>query len=262
MEKALPWYRSVAVKSCLIAFVATHIPLLGLIGVIVLRPDWLSPWGVFFASLVFTLFATAVVIAVLWRMFRPLRLAADGLFAYMSEGRLFSASAASGDEVGRMVQVLVRALAHLDRARAPLLNAGAQAVAQQEAAAATPRGWMVLLEVDQWEDLDRHGDVTEMLEVQKAMAQALMEAIGTDEVALPWGRGRFLALLRGSGSAAIERMDRVCRGLPVARAERLYTATAAFEPKEAGTRSWAAGLQTLENKLFALRARGMQAQVA
>jgi hypothetical protein len=35
-----------------------------------------------------------------------------------------------------------------------------------------------------------------------------------------------------------------------------------MEPREAGTRSWAAGLQTLENKLFLLRARGMQAQVA
>jgi len=35
MNKPMPWYHSVAVKSYLVAFVATHIPLLGLIAVIV-----------------------------------------------------------------------------------------------------------------------------------------------------------------------------------------------------------------------------------
>lgn len=131
MNTKLPWYRSVAVKSCLIAFVATHIPLLGLIGLIVISPAALSPWGVFIAALIFTLLATAFVIGVLWRMFRPLREAADGLQTFMTEGKLFAPSAGSGDEVGRMVQVLVRSLAHLDRGRAPLLQAGATAIAQR-----------------------------------------------------------------------------------------------------------------------------------
>lgn len=261
-DRSLPWYRSVAVKSCLIAFVATHIPLLALIGLIVLFPQALSPWGVFSVALVFTLLATVLVVTVLWRMFRPLRDAADGLQRFMAEGRLFMPTPAGGDEVGRMVQVLVRSLAHLERARAPLLNAGANAVLQKQSAAGQAGGWMVLVEVDQWEELDRHAKVDEMLEVQRAMARALAEAVGPEEIVLPWGRGRFLAVLQGTGSTVMERIERLCMGLPVTRAERLYTATAAVEPKESGIRSWSAGLQRLEHKLFALRTRGLQAQVA
>jgi hypothetical protein len=264
MRSALPWYRSVAVKSCLVAFVATHIPLLALIALIVLFPDWLSPWGVFLVALIFTLLATAFVISVLWQMFRPLREAADGLQRFMTEGRLFAGSAAGGDEVGRMVQVLVRSLAHLERGRAGLLDAGALAVAQHhlDGTDMPRRGWMVLLEVDQWQALDREAGVDELVAAQRGMAEALQQAMTPQEVLLPWGRGRFLAVLVGSGSEAIERVERLCNQLPVPKTSRLYTASAAVEPKESGPRSWAAGLQRLEQKLFALRLRGLHAQVA
>jgi hypothetical protein len=264
MKSALPWYRSVAVKSCLIAFVATHIPLLGLIAFVVLFPQQLSPWGVFGVALVFTLLATAFVVSVLWNMFRPLREAADGLQGFMTEGRLFAPTAGSGDEVGRMVQVLVRSLAHLERGRSGLLNAGALAVALRhgEGADMPARGWMVLLEVDQWQSLDREAAVDELLAVQRGMAEALQGALGPQEVLLPWGRGRFLAILAGSGSDVIARMERLCAHLTVAQAQRVYTASAAVEPKEAGARSWASGLQRLEQKLFALRLNGRNAQVA
>ncbi|RYF04093.1 MAG: hypothetical protein EOO78_05365 [Oxalobacteraceae bacterium] len=261
MQQALPWYRSVAVKSCLIAFVATHIPLLGLIAMIVLSPQALSPWGVFLVALLFTLLATAFVIGVLWRMFRPLREAADGLQGFMTDGRLFVPSAAGSDEVGRMVQVLVRALAHLERGRAPLLDAGAFAMSSQMAGT-EQRGWMVLMEVDQWQALDREGRLDELVQVQKGMAQALEGQLGPDEMMLPWGRGRVLAVLSGRGADVFDRLERLCEQLPIPRTSKLYTATAAVEPREAGPRSWAAGLQRLENKLFALRLRGLQAQVA
>jgi hypothetical protein len=121
-KNPLPWYRSVAVKSCLVAFVATHIPLLALIVMIVLFPQALSPWGVFGVALVFTLLATLLATLL-------------------------------------VITVLVRSLAHLERARTPLLNAGAQAVLQQQAQTAPARGWMVLPEVDQWEEPDRHAEV-------------------------------------------------------------------------------------------------------
>jgi hypothetical protein len=263
MKSSLPWYRSVAVKSCLIAFVATHIPLLALIALIVLFPDWLSPWGVFVVALIFTLLATALVITVLWNMFRPLRDAADGLHLFMTEGRLFSPSAGSSDEVGRMVQVLVRSLAHLERGRTALLDAGAFAVAQQQlqSGGLPRRGWMVLMEVDQWQALDREGEVDELLAVQQAMADALRGELSDKEVLLPWGRGRFLAVLLGSGADVFERLERLCAELKVPKMNRMYTASAAVEPKESGPRSWAAGLQRLENKLFTLRMRGSYAQV-
>ncbi|TFY97615.1 hypothetical protein [Ramlibacter humi] len=265
MQEVPPWYRSVAVKSCLIAFVATHIPLLGLIAVIVLRPEWLSPWGVFLAALVFTLVATGIVIGVLWRMFRPLRDAADGLHVFMSEGRLFAPTGGGRDEVGRLVQTLVKSLAHVERGRAALLDAGAFALASHGEAGGTAmpsRGWLALVEVDQWEELDREGRPRDLMAVQRAMTATLQEVLTDDELLMPWGRGRCLAMLLGSGTEVVERLEAACRRVPVGEAEVHLTASAVVEPSEAGPRSWAAGLQRLENKLFALRMRGAQAQVA
>ena len=92
---------------------------MGLIAVVVLRSDWLAPWSVLIAALLFTLAATALVVGVLWRMFWPLRQAADGLRGFMTHGTLPRASAGSSDEVGRLVGILVRSLAHLDRSRSP-----------------------------------------------------------------------------------------------------------------------------------------------
>jgi hypothetical protein len=264
MNTSTPWHRSIAVKSCLIAFVATHIPLLGLIAVIVLRPDWLSPWGIFLAALVFTLVATAIVIGVLWKMFRPLRDAADGLRVFMSEGRLFAPTGGGRDEVGRLVQTLVRSLAHLERGRAALLDAGAFALATHgEASGPMPqRGWLALVEVDQWEELDREGRPKDLAAVQKAMTATLQQVLADEELLMPWGRGRCLAMLVGSGAEVVERLEKACRRVTVSGAEDHLTASAVVMPAEAGPRSWAAGLQRLENKLFALRLQGAQAQVA
>jgi len=54
---------------------------------------------------------------------------------YMLHGQPLRMDNASGDEVGRLVQVLVLALAHLDRSRAPLLHAGALALERKTSAA-------------------------------------------------------------------------------------------------------------------------------
>lgn len=118
------------------------------------------------------------------------------------------------------------------------------------------------MEIDQWQVLDREGRVEDLAQVQKVLGDTLQAALQPGEVLLPWGRGRFLAILSGAGADVFDRMERVCGSLPIARADGAYTASAVVEPKKSGARSWAAGLQSLENKLFALRLRGMQAQVA
>lgn len=260
MNAPMPWYRSVAVKSCLIAFVATHIPLLGLIAMIVLYPQWLSPWGVFGVALVFTLIATAIVIAVLWQMFRPLRQAADGLKVFMTEGRLFAPSGGGRDEVGRLVQTLVRSLAHLERGRAPLLDAGAFALASRgDIDGLPPRAWLALVEVDQWESLDREGRPKDLVAVQKGLSAALEGVLSGEEMLLSWGRGRCLAMMFGSGSDVLVRLERACAALPAQVGGASYSASAVVEPRESGPRSWAAGLQRLEQKLFT---QGLQAHVA
>jgi hypothetical protein len=94
------WHRSVAVKSFGIAFVATHIPLLALVAAVTLAPGVLPPLGVLAIALVATLAATVLVITVLWRLFRPLRQAADGLHAYMTRGTPWRGDTDSGTTSG------------------------------------------------------------------------------------------------------------------------------------------------------------------
>lgn len=265
MNKPMPWYHSVAVKSYLVAFVATHIPLLGLIAVIVLWPDLLSPWGVFVAALVFTLLATALVVSVLWRMFRPLRAAADGLKGFMTQGSTYKASGASSDEVGRLTGILVQALAHLDRSRGALLHSSSitvgHASAEMVRTGVDSRNWLVLLEIDQWAALDGRGGVDAMLRLHRALDHAVGKMLQAGEMALPWGRGRFLLVLNGSNADVMERLDVVCRNIATDDGQAC-TATAAVDTPGLDAQSRAAALQRLEHKLFSLRLQGLQGAVA
>ncbi|MCB2069686.1 MAG: hypothetical protein KDF67_08655, partial [Ottowia sp.] len=100
-----------------------------MLALVTLHPAWLTPVGVLLAALVATLLATAVLITVLWRLFRPLRQAADGLLGFMTRGAPVQMGVGAQDEIGRLVGLLVQSLAHLDRGKAPLLRSGATALA-------------------------------------------------------------------------------------------------------------------------------------
>ncbi len=262
--RVLHWRQSFAVKSFAIAFVATHIPLIGLIALLVLRPGQLAPAGVLAAALVATIVAAVLVIVMLWRLLRPLRQAADGLRDFMLRGQPLRLDAASGDEVGRLVRVLVQALAHLDRARAPLLHAGALALERKASHMPTPEGAqiMALLEVDQWKTLDENARLDQMQDVQSAMNRALTALLRHNEQMLPWGRGRFLLVLDGAGADAVERLQPLCEGAGLQAPTGPLTCSAAMEPRALHAAAWPATLQRLEHKLFALRLEGRTAHVA
>ncbi len=259
----LHWSRSVAVKSFAIAFVATHVPLLALIALVVLRPDWLSPLGVLLAALGATLLATILVIAVLWRLFRPLRQAADGLRTFMTQGQPLRLSAGAQDEVGRLVQVLVLALAHLDRQRAPLLQAGAL-VLQRKAMVFEEDGGsrsLVLVEIDQWQALDQSANIQRMQDVQIGMNRMLSSIVHKGEAVLPWGRGRFLLALEATTTDAFDRLEVLNGGFKVGDFPERLTCSAAVEPRGFDAGAWPATLQRLEHKLFTLRMEGRAAAV-
>jgi len=259
------WYDSVAVKSSLVAFVATHIPLLGLIALILFWPGLLSPWGVFVVALILTLVATAFVVTVLWRMFRPLRQAADGLKGFMTSGTLFRGPVSGSDEIGRLVGVLVRSLAHLDRSRGALLHSSSitlgEALSERGWAGADGRQWLVLVEADRQGILDGRMTLEGMLELHNAVERALDKLLQAGELAVPWGRGRFLCLLGGSNADVVERMDVFCRHIDIDGHDSV-TATAAIEPEGVDAQARAASLQRLEHKLFGLRSQGQAAAVA
>jgi membrane protein implicated in regulation of membrane protease activity len=122
------WYQSIAVKSFMVAFVATHVPLLSLIALVVMAPEWLTPLGVLAAAMGATLLAAVLVALMLRRFFAPLRLAADSLKEYTRRGLVPRLQSGWQDEIGRLFNVMVHALAHLDRSRASLLRAAGVAL--------------------------------------------------------------------------------------------------------------------------------------
>lgn len=259
------WTQSIAVKSFAVAFVATHIPLLSLVAVVTLRPDWLTPLGVLLAALVATLLATALVVYVLWRMFAPLRDAADGLEDFMAKGEALRLAPGSGDEVGRLVRVLTRALAHWDRSRAALLHSGGQ-VLQRHSARAQEMGGehlhtLVLLEVDQWTALDAEGDLERMEQVQTTLLERLAGGTESGELVLPWGRGRFLLAVATRQADTYARATALCQPFVLEGDAQPFHCSAVLETRSGTAIGWSSALQRLEQKLYALRQQGGDMQV-
>jgi hypothetical protein len=261
--RPLRWRQSLAVKSFAIAFLATHVPLLALVGVVVLKPGWLSPVGVLAVALGATVLAAMLVIGGLWRLLRPLRQAADGLRDFMLHGHPLRLDDASGTEVGRLVQVLVLALAHLDRGRAPLLHAGALALERKAGPSQGDLGlqFLVLVEVDQWMALDAGAKLERMQEVQAAMNRQLGKELRHSELMLPWGRGRFLLVLQGPGADVVDRLQPLCAGFQAGAGPERFTCSAAVEVRAPHSGAWPAALQRLDHRLFAIRLEGRRAFV-
>lgn len=267
LEAALPfaWHRSVAVRTFLFAFVATHVPLLLLVSLLLLHPDLMSPLHVLLLTLVTALLSTAFVMACLWRQFRPLRQAADALRDFMLKGDPLRVRPGANDEVGRLVRMLVMAFAHLERSRAPLLQAGGLALldrAQRGGDGAQPTArTMALVEADAWQQVEESGDLDGMMELQTALNRALSHDLREGEILLPWGRGRYLLMMDGRGSDAVERLSEVNGGMVLSCIKQPLTFTAAVEGRSAHITSWAATLQRLERKLFSMRLEGRRGDI-
>jgi len=253
----MKWRQSLAVKSFVVAFLATHVPLLALIALVTLRPDWLTPWGVFGVTLIATLVATGFVLAVLWRLFQPLRVAADGLLAFMARGEPMRLGAGSQDEAGRLVRLLVQALAHIDRGRGPLLRAGAFVV-QQSASdpdnVSMTQHLLALVEVDRWDEVEAEGSVELMAELQEALQRRLHDTLQGAMPVLPWGRGRCLVMGPPSRITLRQCLLPLATPLHVASRPTRYNVSVVVEPSPLRRVGLSAALQRLEHRMFALRA--------
>lgn len=252
----MKWYQSVAVKCSAVAFVATHVPLLMLVAVVAFQPDWLTPWGVVLTALLATLTATAVLLWILWKLFRPLRDAADGLLGFMTRGEPLRMSTSSQDEISRLVGTLVRALAHLQRSRAPYLIESARhglELARRDDKLG-PNGVLILVEVDQWADAEDHGVLRTLAELQVILERRVMECIGPQDTALPWGRGRMLIQMPAPISSALQRLDKLREPIRISSGPKRYSLSAVMETSTEHATGRAASLQRLEHRMFSLRA--------
>jgi hypothetical protein len=252
------WRHSLAVKLFGVVFLATHVPLLCLIGVVTFRPDWLTPAGVLALATTATLLATGLVFYVMWRFLQPLRQAADGLQAYMKHGTALQLKEGGEDEVARLLRLLVRALGHLDRARVPLLHSSALALRSEVHAARTLQGatihTVILAEVNEWDVIEASRDVRLLEEVQQALVRRLQERAPPEATVLPWGRGRCLMVLSAAHRDRAALLRELGATLRVPSQAGGFQLSVVHADCGNGAAGWSAALQRLDQRMFALRA--------
>lgn len=113
----LAWPRSYLGKVFLIAFVATHIPLLALICFFCFGPTVASKLSIFVLILLATLIGTILVIFALHEMLKPVLLAARALNQYLYNGQILQLPTSYRDEVGSLLSNAAYALQTIEQRR-------------------------------------------------------------------------------------------------------------------------------------------------
>jgi len=102
-------------KFLFIAFLGIHIPLLGLIGLIILHSQNIPPLYVFVTALIFTLLATAITLYILNSLLYPLKQSKKTLEDFLSNRTLPALPLNYTDEAGILMQNIYLALTELER---------------------------------------------------------------------------------------------------------------------------------------------------
>lgn len=113
----LAWPRSYLGKVFLIAFLATHIPLLTLICFFYFGPAVASKLSIFVLILLATLIGTILVIFALHEMLKPVLLAARALNQYLYDGEILQLPTNYRDEVGSLLSNAAYALQTIEQRR-------------------------------------------------------------------------------------------------------------------------------------------------
>ena len=108
--------RSFVGKILVIAFVGTHIPLIGLVSYLFLSHDgvWYSELDVLLVVLATTLLGTVLTLFLLHGLVQPLTLTADAMGTYLRERRLLELPEIFDDQVGRLMRNVSYTLSTLE----------------------------------------------------------------------------------------------------------------------------------------------------
>jgi len=200
----LGWPRSYAMKFYVLAFVCTHVPLIGVIIWLVIERGSASALSIFLVTLLATLIGTAIVLWGMRELLHPIMTAAGALRHYLDHGEVLSDLPVGNDQAGRMIADVSRALRQLARTQQELrmqasrdaltgvLNRRAAEIAlarhlQFEHLQRSPF-WLVLVDVDHFKSInDCHGHPVGD-RVLQAVAEHLRSVTReTDWVARPGG---------------------------------------------------------------------------
>lgn len=116
--------RNYRAKILVMAFIGTHIPLIGLTSYIAVESsaDWSSVLVTLGVTLAATLFGTGLTLLVLSHLLRPLVMTSRTLRTYVRSRRLGTLPTSYTDEVGTLMSDTAETLAHLERVRDALEN--------------------------------------------------------------------------------------------------------------------------------------------
>lgn len=106
--------KSYALKFLFVAFVGTHIPLLGILAAAVFSPDFLSPGQLLITALGLTLIAAGFTLVALNALLRPVMASASALTEYYRSRKLPNLPINHTDEAGILMNRLQKTLAKLE----------------------------------------------------------------------------------------------------------------------------------------------------
>lgn len=106
--------KSYALKFLFVAFIGTHIPLLGILAATVYRPDFLSPGQLLITSIGLTLTAAGFTLIALNALLRPVIASEKALTEYYRSRTLPNLPLNHGDEAGTLMNKLRKTLGKLE----------------------------------------------------------------------------------------------------------------------------------------------------
>lgn len=105
--------KSYALKFLFVAFIGTHIPLLGLIGYFAFQPQTVEPIRIIFVAVGLTLLAAGITLFVLHRLLAPLLQTKQALSNYISKKKLPNLPGTYTDEAGMLMKYTQQTLTRL-----------------------------------------------------------------------------------------------------------------------------------------------------
>lgn len=251
----LGWPHSYLGKIFFIAFVATHLPLLFLVGFLVFGPTDPAKLAIFWLVLLATLFDTVVSLWALKQLFQPILLTTRALSLYLNEGQIVQLPTHFQDEAGKLMGSVAYAVQTFERrqrtleqlasedflTRLPNRRAADDRLRQSLRLAARDRGplCIALMDIDQFKQInDQYGHAIGD-QVLARLSQELKIVLRGSDWAARWGGEEFLLVLFSNvegTQTALERVRVSLARLTIAtdRATIKFTVSIGFTKAHAG----------------------------
>lgn len=225
----LGWPRSYLGKVFLIAFVATHVPLISIIGYIILGPRDISKSMTFWLVVLATLAGTLLFVWALKQLFKPVLLAYQALKAYSDRDQVLRLPTHWNDEVGLLLSNVAYAVQTFEQRRLALEQLAAEdfltGLHNRRAAEDRLRQCLslvardklsicvALMDIDWFKRInDQYGHATGD-QVLIALSRHLKQLLRESDWAARWGGEEFLLVFFSDIEGTRSALQRICNDL-------------------------------------------------